>query len=513
LLLSVAPTIIKQIGEGLTSSFNSITDKQVSAFTQKIFSGIGDAFAQANISETLLNGIQNIDIQKFGDVFGKKVPEMIDGLLKGMNVGETSAKVGDSFNQGANGLLDGIDTAGMADRFGTDFTEFLKTFTGNAKEGIYAAIKNTAGEAARALSWNILPHVALSVLVTTALPLSMYYVFYRAKHYIGSPKLATETYQRGLVTPLTEAVGSVFSNASKTNKKPIYNADISRRITDLTSSVKNIRKNNGYFQNVLFYGPGGTGKTMISDYIAKNSGMSYVKMSGGDLAQYIKRGEHVTELNKLFSKMNSSWRPWSTRPWVLFIDEAESLCKDRDKITTAELLELQNALLNLTGTQTKKFMIILATNRMEDLDEAILSRMDHKVFIGPPAEKERGDIIASYLPQFFSKAEISGFFNPSQIAKITKDTDGLTGRALFKLLNAISGKKATSDNGKLTQEMIDISVRDVMAQEREVLKRRELKEKKAGIIQTPPTAPITTNTSTSPIPVKNQLFTKLQRSQ
>ena len=81
---------------------------------------------------------------------------------------------------------------------------------------------------------------------------------------------------------------------------------------------------------------------MISHVIAEESGMSYVKMSGGDLAQYIKRGEHVTALNKLMDMLQTSWRPWSTKPWVLFIDEAESLCRDRgnlSKLPTAEFFD------------------------------------------------------------------------------------------------------------------------------------------------------------------------------
>lgn len=211
---------------------------------------------------------------------------------------------------------------------------------------------------------------------------------------------------------------------------------------------------------------------MISNEIAKASGMSYIKISGGDLAQYIKRGEHVTELNKIFNKMEAPWRPWapwrSIRPWLLFIDEAESLCKDRNKLTSAELLELQNAFLSRSGTQTKKFGMMLATNRVQDLDPAVKSRLDYKVYIGPPAKEQRMEIITAYLPQFFSKKEREAIFTVERIAQIAQETEGFTGRSLFKLLNAISNKKAATEKNILVLEDVLQTVKDFVKQEKEV---------------------------------------------
>src|SRR5579872_270441 len=61
--------------------------------------------------------------------------------------------------------------------------------------------------------------------------------------------------------------------------KPIFNDQLSAEIKEITDSVNNLRKNKGYFQNVLLYGPGGTGKTMVAMEIAKNSKMNFIKMS------------------------------------------------------------------------------------------------------------------------------------------------------------------------------------------------------------------------------------------
>lgn len=177
--------------------------------------------------------------------------------------------------------------------------------------------------------------------------------------------------------------------------QPIFEPSVKAQIDDITSATLNIRKHGGYFENLLLYGPGGTGKTMISKYIARNSNLNYIIMSGGDLAQHIKRGEHVTELNKLFDDANNSMG--ST---VLFIDEAEALCKDRGKISDNEHMELISAFLSQTGEQSKKIMVILATNRIEDIDPAVLSRMDHKVSIEPPKKAEREKIISLNISKY-----------------------------------------------------------------------------------------------------------------
>lgn len=429
--------------------------------------------AAANQVNQGLDGFVNgVDTGKFGT----DLSDQINKLFQNINTAKMSGTAGGKINDGATSFMDGVDMSDIADRFGNDVEEALKQGSKGIGKGFKAATKNVFGEIAKGVTLDVLPWVAAGIMLVTAAPLSMYYLYYRAKYYIGTPKLATEIHQRTIFTPLTESVKDATSWALGSEPKPVFNADISRRVTDITRATNNLRKNGGYFQNVLFYGPGGTGKTMISAHIAKNSGMSYVKMSGGDLAQYIKRGEHVTELNKLLDKMNCSWRPWSTRPWILFIDEAESLLRDRSKISTAALLELQNAFLNRTGTQSKRFMIILATNRMEDLDEAVLSRMDHKIYIGPPAETERVEILKSYIPKFFTRSERASFFEANQIGKIAKMTAGLTGRALFKLLNDIANKKAATQDAKLTQAMIDLTIGDFMVQEQEVEKRRAQKE-------------------------------------
>ncbi|HSX11792.1 MAG TPA: AAA family ATPase, partial [Chlamydiales bacterium] len=409
--------------------------------------------------------------------FAKIISDSLGALIKNLKISKLSGQVGQEFSGGFEAFWDALNLGDVGNTAGAQFEDLFKGFSKPLGEGLVGAMDNINGK----LMWNFLYHYFPYILGATvtwyAAPLTVQYIYQRLIHAIGRPKLATEIRQLGMLAPITSRIHRIASSIFgwKDQTKPVYNKELTERIEEISQATENTRKNGGYFQNVLFYGPGGTGKTMISSYIAEKSGMSYIKMSGADLGQYIKRGEHITELNKIMDKMES-WRPWSRGPWILFIDEAESLCRDRNKLPTQELLELQNSFLNRTGTQSKNFMLILSTNRMEDLDEAVLSRMDHKVYIGPPGEKERAEILNTYIPQFFSKNEQGLYFKSAQVQAIAAKTEGLTGRSLFKMLNTLATKKMSTKDNKLTLEMIDKTIRDFVNQEQEVEQRRAKKE-------------------------------------
>lgn len=414
----------------------------------------------------------NIDPDSFSASAAKTINQLHTAFFKNLDLRNIGRTFGDSMEAG----WDGFDLPGRFQTAGSDIRDAMNEFTWELGEGLQESLSNVLTGVRNELIFNQMPYFLgaglLATVVCVGTPLALYYLYHRAKYNIGRPKLATEVNQIGLSKLLMSPISSVFSLFKSKTVKPVYDTETTRRINEISNAIQNTRKNGGYFPNVIFYGPGGTGKTMISHLLAEESGMSYIKMSGGDLAQYIKRGEHVTELNKLFDSMERSWRPWSVRPWALFIDEAESLCKDRSKLPSSELLELQNAFLNRTGVQSKKFMMVLATNRLEDLDQAVINRMDYKVHIGPPKKEERVEIIKSHLPQFFSKKETQDPFNEEAIQWVAEKTEGFTGRSLFKLLNAIANKKAATKANKLTKELIEQTVQDFVQQEEQVEKLR-----------------------------------------
>ena len=441
------------------------------SFTQGAFSNINPEGIGKAAGTIFEEGLKNS-----GTGAGKGFAEGLNNFFKNFKFAESantfsdefsdaSENLGSGFSRGTNNFFKNFKFSDAAGTFGNEF----KTATENMSEPMNEAFSDAAGTFLRNGLFNYLKYVVPTIILGVGIPLGLRYCYHKLIHAIGRPNLAIKERQVTILTPLTDKIKNfvsrifnIFSKQSKT-ESPVFNEEITRKISEITRSIPNIVKNDGFFQNVLLYGPGGTGKTMISEKIAKDANVNYIMMSGGDLPQYIKRGEHVTELNKLFDKIASS-----SKPTILFIDEAESFAGDRGKLKRSELIELQNAFLNRTGTQSKKLMIIMATNRLEDLDQAVLSRMDYKIHIGPPALKERVAILKSYIPHFFSAADSKLSFSEEQIQRIALRIDNFSGRTIFKMLNAIACKKGMSVNNKLTSSDVNQTVTDFVVQEAQV---------------------------------------------
>jgi len=394
------------------------------------------------------------------ETFTCHIANIIENDLKNPETTKSIARIG-------NSILSMLNDMGES---AVPIKEKLENFAEGMSDIPFAGFKNFKTR----YMVEILPYIIAGGAISVAVPLAIKYVYHKVIYNIGRPKLATE-YQVAsrfsfLLTPislpfsiLTYPARALSNRVKKIFFEPspsaIFNQDISRRIGNIVNDLKNIIKNKGYLQNVLLYGPPGTGKTMISKIIAKQAGVNYVLMSGGDLPQYIKRGEAVTELNRLIDVAEKA--PGVT---IIFIDEAEGLCRSRDKLSQ-EMLELQNAFLNRTGTQSKKVMLVLATNRKDDLDSAILNRMDYKINIGTPGFQERAKIIQMYAKQFCSKRESARFFNSSICNSLAVRMSGMTGRQMHKVISSIYNRKCATKKNTLSNELIRDVTSDFIWQE------------------------------------------------
>jgi len=166
------------------------------------------------------------------------------------------------------------------------------------------------------------------------------------------------------------------------------------RVQQLAVATRNAKRNQVPYRHLLLYGPPGTGKTMVAQRLAKASGMDYALMSGGDVGPLGK--DAVTELHALFR-----WAKGSSSGLLLFIDEAEAFLGSRSRSAMSEALRnALNALLYQTGTQSYSFMMVLATNRAEDLDSAVLDRMDESLYFGLPNPFLRISLVRQYFDAY-----------------------------------------------------------------------------------------------------------------
>lgn len=148
----------------------------------------------------------------------------------------------------------------------------------------------------------------------------------------------------------------------------------------------------------MFYGLPGTGKTMVAERFAEYSGLEYAIMAGGDVAPL--EDQAVTELHKLFK-----WVHHSRHGVLLFIYEADAFLSSRNKANMSE--HLRNSLTTMlyhTGTPSKQFMLVLATNRPGDLDTAVIDPIDEAVEFPLPDYCERTRLVQQYYEEYIGKA-------------------------------------------------------------------------------------------------------------
>ncbi len=142
---------------------------------------------------------------------------------------------------------------------------------------------------------------------------------------------------------------------------------------------------------VLFYGPPGTGKTMASQVIASQLGMELYK---AELSAIVSKfvGETEKNLKRIFEDAKKSQA-------ILFFDEADALFGKRtevkdshDKYSNMEAAFLLQEMEHYNG------IVILATNFVENIDEAFKRRMKFIVEFPFPAYAERRKIWEKTIP-------------------------------------------------------------------------------------------------------------------
>ncbi|KAM0901983.1 hypothetical protein ACQ4PT_019542 [Festuca glaucescens] len=302
---------------------------------------------------------------------------------------------------------------------------------------------------------------------------------------LGQPSLIRESSRgkypwSGVPSRAMSTVTSKLKNGSNLGKDGkgfgdvILNPSLQKRVNQLANATANTKLHQAPFRNMLFYGPPGTGKTMAARELARESGLDYALMTGGDVAPL--GAQAVTKIHQLFD-----WAKKSDRGLLLFIDEADAFLCERNKTYMSEAQRSAlNALLYRTGGQSKDFVLALATNRPGDLDSAVADRIDEVLEFPLPGEEERSKIVKLYLDKYIVKADekqgkgLFSFFRrqPQKIAVkgITDDlireaaakTEGFSGREIAKLLASVQAAVYGSTECELTpalfREVVDYKV-------------------------------------------------------
>ncbi|HEX7861945.1 MAG TPA: AAA family ATPase [Verrucomicrobiae bacterium] len=179
-------------------------------------------------------------------------------------------------------------------------------------------------------------------------------------------------------------------------------------------------------KGILLIGPPGTGKTMLARAMAGEANAHFFSASGSDFNEmYV--GVGAKRVRDLFRQARSQ------KPAIIFIDEIDCLGKNRKTDQNGEMQQTNNALLTeMDGFDSSEGVIVVAaTNRPEDLDEALLrpGRFDRKVFVPLPDAKGRRAILQSHG----RKAPIHAPEYALQV--LAQTTVGMSGAELANVIN------------------------------------------------------------------------------
>jgi len=240
-------------------------------------------------------------------------------------------------------------------------------------------------------------------------------------------------------------------------------------VRQLAANLTLTRQRAAPFRHMLFYGPPGTGKTMTAKILARQSGLDYAIMSGGDVAPL--GGGAVTQLHDAFG-----WAQRSRKGMLLFIDEADAFLSRRTAggvpgAMSEGLRASLNALLYQTGDQSKEFVMVLATNRPSDLDPAVLDRVDDSLAFPLPDRDGRKRLMLQYLREYVLEAHLGGGNAPeipvkapmqeveAALDRFAGQTEGFSGRELAKLMAGVQSACYGSKEGTLTLELLESALK------------------------------------------------------
>ncbi|KAJ6874775.1 hypothetical protein NC652_034472 [Populus alba x Populus x berolinensis] len=176
-------------------------------------------------------------------------------------------------------------------------------------------------------------------------------------------------------------------------------------------------------RGILLFGPPGTGKTMLAKAIAKEAGASFINVSMSTITSkwFGEDEKNVRALFTLAAKVS---------PTIIFVDEVDSMLGQRTRNGEHEAMrKIKNEFMtHWDGLLTKpgeRILVLAATNRPFDLDEAIIRRFERRIMVGLPSIESRERILKTLMSK--EKTEDLDF------KELATMTEGYTGSDLKNL--------------------------------------------------------------------------------
>ncbi|CAI5711687.1 unnamed protein product [Hyaloperonospora brassicae] len=202
-------------------------------------------------------------------------------------------------------------------------------------------------------------------------------------------------------------------------------------------------------RGVLLFGPPGTGKTLLAKAVATEANATFFNISASSLtSKWVGEGEKL--VRALFEMARE------LQPSVVFMDEIDALLAARSasendasrRIKNQFFTELDGA----ASSQEDRVLVMGATNLPQELDEAIIRRLEKRIYVPLPDASSREGLFR-HLLQGSHKFSLSS----REIKHIVKSTEGYSGSDL----KAVCKDAALGPIRELGAKVASVKVEDV----------------------------------------------------
>ncbi|XP_076283537.1 spastin isoform X2 [Lasioglossum baleicum] len=216
-------------------------------------------------------------------------------------------------------------------------------------------------------------------------------------------------------------------------------------------------------RGLLLFGPPGNGKTLLARAVATQCNATFFSISAASLtSKYVGEGEKL--VRALFAIARE------LQPSVIFIDEVDSLLSERKdneheasrRLKTEFLVEFDG----LPCNPEERVLVMAATNRPQELDEAALRRFTKRVYVTLPNLRTRIILLKRLL------AKHNDPLAPEELNDMALLTEGYSGSDLTGLAKDAALGPIRELNPDQVKELDLNSVRNITMQDfRDSLKR------------------------------------------
>lgn len=178
-------------------------------------------------------------------------------------------------------------------------------------------------------------------------------------------------------------------------------------------------------KGILLFGPPGTGKSLIGKCIASQSKATFLSVSASTLtSKWIGQGEKLVKALFMYAR--------AKQPTVIFLDEIDSILTKRSdnendasrRLKTEFFLQLEGA---YTMEEKDRILLVGATNRPQELDDAARRRFTKRLYIPLPDIQARHELISQLI--MLNKNNLTD----ANVAEIAQSTEGFSGHDIKSL--------------------------------------------------------------------------------